>query len=462
MTASRDRFFVCLSMWSNNFQEYFNVGTLVYDFSHYNSARLVGFSYHKDHIGLNLPAIDPANLLPTIKNRGKFVSREKQGALPHYFASLLPGPFGDDLISDMNKEWKTLTDTEKLYVMTLSHGDFGAPRLNAYKDQNNHPIRDLTVLSGLVTAIREYQDGHINNPITLEIQGALCNMHSHKPMVDFEARENGVERRFVVKLNTSRIYNDAKVSSVLSTAQENSGINACSTRVMKLSNQEDVLFSSNYARTESYDTTSGSYTKIIMKYNRVSFKVLLAEDPFLKKNEIPSYKHIAHAIKKYSADPTSDLEELFSRAFFSAATNHTSNSFSNMEMFDDGDGNWRLSPSFNNLPNPMTNAEFECSFGDKKINGSLLNINEEFVGALAESIGIDNEVAKKLALVSSRAILSIDKISKQHQLDQSDHQMLNEVVKNKQLDKLVNNLAQDVGLVSEIVDEAPNFRSPKF
>lgn len=467
MAVTDNRFFVCLSMWNNMFQEYFNVGTLVYDFSQVNKTRLVGFLYNDEHLNLKLPAIDPANLNPdSNKFGGKFVSNDPAGKLPHYFASFLPGSFGDDLISGINKDWSRLTETEKLYVMTFSHGDFGAPRLNAYKHQNNRPIRDLDQLSQLVIAIREYQEGHLQNPLSPDIQGALCNMQSHKPMVDFEATENGIERRFVVKLNCTGFFNDAAISSLLSAVQNNAGATACDGRVVKLESGEDVLFSYNYSRTEEYHQDNDGVKKTILKYNRVSFKVLLAEDDYLDKNEPPSYKHIAHAIKLYSSDSQSDLFELYTRAFVSASTNHTSNGLSNMEMFDDGAGNWRLSPSFNNLPNPMTSTQFDCSFSDKPITSNLLNINTDFVHQLGESIGIDQEASEKLALAAGKAIQGIDKLSALHNLSDNDSMTLKEVVKFNQIEKLVAELEGrhklDISTMDVEEIEEPSARGPKF
>ena len=468
MAVSENRFFVCLSMWNNAFQQYFNVGTLVYDFSQVQKTRLVGFLYNDEHLRLKLPPVDPANLNPsTNKHGGKFVASDRTGKLPHYFASFLPGSFGDDLISDVNSDWSTLTETEKLYVMTFSHGDFGAPRLNAYRDQHNKPIRDIAQLSQLVSAIREYQEGHLSNPLSTEIQGALCNMQSHKPMVDFEATEGGIDRRFVVKLNCTGFFNDAAVSSLLSIVQKNAGASTCEGRVVKLENGEDVLFSYNYSRTEKYEQDSnGDNIKTILKYNRVSFKILLAEDEFLQKNEVPGYKHIAHAIKKYSADADADLFDLFTRAFLSAATNHTSNGLSNMEMFDDGHGNWRLSPSFSNLPNPMTSTQFECSFNDKPTTSNLININTDFVHQLGGVIGIDNDSSEKLALQAGQAIQDIDKLSALNGISENDTSTLKEIVKFRQIGMLVDTLSAKHNLDIATIDveeiDGPTRRGPKF
>lgn len=477
MPQSDNRFFICLSMWNNMFQQFFPVGTIVYDLSFHNKTRMVGFVYNKEHLELGLPAIDPANLDPAKngKNGGKFVSKNgSTGQLPHYFAEFLPGPFGDDLISDINDEWKKLTETEKLYVMTHSHGDYGAPRLDAYKDQHNNPIRNIHDLTSLVTAIREYQAGHTKNPLTPEIQGALCNMKSHKPMIDFEAHESGIDRRFVVKLNQSGFYNDARMSAMMTSVQQNGGVNVCDGRVVPLSNGEDVLFSYNYSRTERYDTNDdGDKNKVILKYNRVSFRTLLAEDDFLAKGDVPGYRHIAHAIRLYSDDPEADLMELFSRAFLSAATNHTSNGLDNMEMFDDGAGKWRLSPSYNNLPNPMTCAEFDCSFSERTITGNLLYIDEEFVHDLSDTVGISHEAGERLALKAGIAIQGIDKLQVTHALSDNDISTVQEVVKFNQIDKLVASLGtkHDIGNtgidVEEIDDiemddepDGPSYRGP--
>lgn len=444
MTAPDNRkLFIRLSMWENEIQDYLPVGTLVYDNDPSHRIGFVGFVYDRAYVRDKWPAVDPAHLDPQIDG-GRFSSKERNGKVPHYFSGFLPGEFGQQLLSEVDKRWESLTEAEKLYVMTFAHGDFGAPQLNPQNNQHNAPIRDLDELSRLVQAIREFQRGERPSPITRELQGALCSFRGPKPKVDYEEEKDGIARRFVAKLNTTGYYNDARVAAAFTSLENNAGIEACANRVVPLDCGEEVLFSYNYARTESFEKHEDDEPyRLILKYNRISFKTLLADDPILGNTQRPNYKHIAYAIDKYSADPVSDKEELFRRAVLSAATNHTSNGLENMEMYDKGMGNWRLSPSFQNLPNPMTDTQFELGFNDSIMTGNLLRLDERFLIGLGSQMGIESTQALALGFSVTGSLVNLEKTMAMHELSANDRNTIRECVKVKDVTSLHERLDND-------------------
>jgi hypothetical protein len=240
MTAPEKRkFFIRLSMWENEIQDYLPVGTLVYDNDPSHRLGFAGFTYDRDYVIDKWPAVDPAHLNPQIDG-GRFTNKERNGKVPHYFSGFLPGEFGQQLLSQVDSQWDSLTEAEKLYVMTFAHGDFGAPQLNSQNNQHNAPMSDLVELSKLVEAIREFQQGDRPSPITRELQGALCSFRGPKPKVDYEEEKDGVAHRFVAKLNTTSYYNDARVATTFTTIEKNAGIDACPNRIVSLYCGEEV------------------------------------------------------------------------------------------------------------------------------------------------------------------------------------------------------------------------------
>lgn len=432
-----------LCMWENEVQDYLPVGTLFYDNNPGQRLGFVGFAYDRTYVREGWPAVDPAHLNPQV-NDGRFVGKHRDGRLPHYFASFLPGEFGQQLLNEVDQRWEGLTEAKKLYVMTLAHGDFGAPQLNSQNDQYNEPIRDLSDLNRLVTAIREFQRGERSSPLTRELQGALCSLRGPKPKVDYEYEKDSIARRYVAKLNTTGYFNDARVAVALADMEKNSGIRTCDNRVVALECGEEVLFSHNYSRTEAFDQNdAGDKYRLILKYNRISFKTLLAEDPVLGNTQRPSYKHLVYTINKYSADAVTDREELYRRAVFTAATNHTSNGLDNLEMYDSGRGRWRLSPSFHNLPNPLSDTQFETSFGDTIMTGNLLRLNEQFLTSLGAHFGFDALHAQALAFPVTESLTHMESVMAKHDLSTNDRNTLRECVKTRAVTDLHSRLTNN-------------------
>ena len=429
MTSNIDRqLFIRLSMWINELQDYIPVGTVIHDNNPSASHRIgfSGFTYDRSYIDKKYPAIDPAHLDPQ-KDGGKFTTKSLNGKVLDYFSEFLPGEFSQSLLVNIDQRWRHLSEGEKLYIMTIAHGDFGAAQLNPQYDQFNDPIGDLDKLNELVQAIRDFQLNGLLSPVTKELQGALCSFKGTKPKIDYVVEHEGLAQRFVTKLNTSKYYNDARVANLFTSLEMNAGLNVCKNYVVKLDCGEDVLFSKNYTRSERFNQNDD--LRILYKYNRISFKTLLADDPFLNNTQRPTYKHIAHAIDKYSDDPITDKEELFRRAIMSAATNHTSNGLDNLEMYDKGMGKWRLSPSFHNLPNPMTDTQFDVSFNDSLMTGNLLRLDESFVEELGKQLNILPTKSMALAFCVTSSLINIEKNMGVHELSIQDRDTIRNCIK---------------------------------
>ncbi|KZX58010.1 hypothetical protein A3709_20580 [Halioglobus sp. HI00S01] len=442
--------FIRVNMWNNATQSYNGVGSLVFEQRRLGStnAWTVGFIYDDHYRG---PAIDPANLKPQV-NDGYHLCKSSTGGLPAYFTQFLPGDFSSAMISQLDPVWKELAEVERLWATTLAIGDFGAPQLNAQLDQRNAPIRDMKTLSHLVTTIRTLQSGGSVSPSFSELRAPLCLHPGGKPKIDVLFADGDATQRYVVKLNSTGKFNDARISAALAEAATLGGISAAGAFAKTLECGEDVLFSLNYARSDQR-VNGGAPTHRIIKHNRVSMSVLLSDETFFDEMGLPPIRgrgatiaHVVEAIKAYSDDPVSDLHELFRRSVFDVATTHVNNGLQNIEMFDSGGGKWRLSPLFHVLPSPDDDAAFDVSLADAAI-ASLVSLDGDFVRELSARIGINEKAGLKMAHQVLDAVSQMPTLFDKHGVSARDRDVVEKAVRIKESAAAATYLADQPGVM---------------
>lgn len=440
------KLFVSVYAWQNDMQDYVVAGNLVFGHSEESNITTTSFHYADSYVANAFGALDPANLDP--KKESLFVCTRPSGQLFGYFSALLPGQFGNQLLADVDPIWPTLNEVQKLHVLTLAHGDFGSIHLNAHNHQLGKVIENFNQLNEVVQKIRAFQQRQERSILTPELEGALCSLGGSKPKVDFEVNADGRIQRYVVKLNCSDFFNDARISTLLADSQKAARITVCPRKAQLLPCGEDVLICTNYARKWA-EPSDDAETRII-RYNRVNFRTLLENDPFLGVGEQPKIQHLIHVIDHYSDSPRADKEELFRRTLFSVGTNHTANGFDNFEMYDTGRGKWRLSPSYSNLPSPDRGTNFQVGIETGASCSSLIHFDERWIAVLGgkfgytpvESLGLAFPVVQSLEALPVRIensnLISIDKAA------------LKQIIPSEQIGKL----AQKINRTPEIMDEA--------
>lgn len=392
--SNMSKLHVQVAAWNNYEQGYESVGTVIYDNDPNHRLGFTGFVYDRDYIAKGGAALDPVNL-KTTENEGRFVF-SMDGKLPSYFAEFLPGTVTDQLIAKQDSRWQGLNQAEKLFLLTEINGDFGAIQLNSHLDQFDRPIDRLGDLKAIVDVIKDFQADRSTPTLSKEALRTLTAFGGTGPKVDFELTQNGKAERYVVKLNATSESNDAVVSQFMGSLQSSAGINRVPSNRAELPGGDDVLLSKNYARGHGPSIDADSPASVL-RHNTVSLATLLSQSSHLGNADVPTYMHAAKVIKEVSADPKADLEELMRRAVFSALTSHTSNGLDNIEMYDVGGGNWRLGPSFNNLPSMSPVAPFELSFTGLKDTVNFLKVDAAMVAELGNAIGLDEGLALRIA-----------------------------------------------------------------
>lgn len=421
--------FILCHKWDNNSQNYVSVGNLLHNDEFFDDRGVVGFYYDEEYINKSGANLDPNHLRTNIKSGTYSVpANQPPGTLPHYFQQFLPGNFSGRILNQIDPSWSSTTQFEKLLIISEIIGDHHSILLQGHNDHFNCDIDNMKKLERLVSSCKRFKDDYFSSEeATVSEILPLLNIRSNRPMFDYYDIEQ--RKRYVVKMNASGYCNDAAVSALLGKVEEKAGINVSNSEVRVLSYGEPLLFQECFASISPSDTK-----KIKHKFNRISFKFLLSEFSGTTNVKL-TYKHIAAAIKQYSVNPEFDLEELFRRAYFSASVNHTSNGPDNLELIDIGSNEWRLAPSYNNLPNPFHSTSFETCFDAYMTSRNLFNIDEQFIAKLAQEISITSTSAFQIANYVDQAIKDIPQLIQSSSLTNDDISMLRKAMPTAGIDK---------------------------
>lgn len=445
MIEKNESLFVLVYTWQNDIQDYVYAGNLIFGISGETEFATTTFHYDKDYVSQGFGALDPANLNP--EKEDIFVCKRPSGQLFGYFSNLLPGQFGNQLLTDIEPLWPTWNEIQKLHVLAEAHGDFGAIHINPHNDQAGQVIGSIEKLNEVVEKIRAFQQGKVRSVLTPELQGALCSLGGSKPKVDFVVKTEDRVQRYVVKLNCSGCYNDARVSALLSESQKSARITVCPRKAQPLPCGEEVLICTNYSR-KRLESDEKNDAKII-RYNRVSFRTLLENDPILGVSEHPKLNHMIHVIDRFSADPMADKAELFRRTIFSVGTNHTANGLDNMEMYDTGRGRWRLSPSYNNLPNPDKGTNFQVGIESAASCTSLVKFDERWISMLGGEFGFTPIESLGLAYPVVQSLEALPIRIEKSNLVAPDQSVLKNVIPSEQIGQLLAKINNTPGILEE-------------
>ncbi|MFK5949779.1 MAG: HipA domain-containing protein [Methylococcales bacterium] len=431
--------FVTVEMWNNESMSYDYVGELIWarlpgavDKRSKKPAIITGFTYHEDYNG---PPLDPAGL-DYRKNGRSFVSSRVDGKLRKFFHNMLPGVFGNRVLQSSDKGWLTISEAQRLGLLSKVHSDFDAIRLNAYLGEEDLKIiDDRTELDTIVKKIVAYSADQLKDILggysdndKKRLKNALTNLKGARGKVDY-VHSNG--KRFVAKPGLLQDdWNVVRVEYAMGVMEKAAQINSVDSRWISLPSGNEVLMSKRYDQDDGliHRDNEGNPVNCTMRkqYNRISMKAILTQMSSMSSKTIAdaSYIDIKNAILQYSAQPVKDVEELYRRIIFHTGMNNSDNNLGNFEMYIDDKSEWRLSPSYDVLPDPDTNSEFAVSITDSITRVNQIDFNEDFLESIAEKLNIDPERGKVLAKSVIDVIADSEKYLSDNDVQDNDIQKI--------------------------------------
>jgi serine/threonine-protein kinase HipA len=142
-------------------------------------------------------------------------------------------------------------------------------------------------------------------------------------------------------------WNNARVEAAMLSLAQACGVRAARHRVKRIAGQ-DVLLVQRFDRTR----TEGGY----LRHRMVSGLTVLGTEDSHRDRDRWSYLLLADELRRRSAQPARDLEELFRRMVFNALISNTDDHPRNHALIATT-GRWELSPAYDLTPNPMTSLE---------------------------------------------------------------------------------------------------------
>lgn len=145
-----------------------------------------------------------------------------------------------------------------------------------------------------------------------------------------------------------------------------------------------------------------------------------------------NYADIAFQMVEWSADPTSDMHELFRRLAFNILIQNTDDHLRNLGFLYGGDNRWRLSPAFDVNPVPERGTTLKTSISE--IHGNELDVDQLIDAAPYFEISLD-DAARILADMATTIRDSWRGIATRLQMPGQDIRFVAPAFENAQIDR---------------------------
>ncbi len=183
-------------------------------------------------------------------------------------------------------------------------------------------------------------------------------------------------------------WNNARVEGAMLALAQECGLRVARHRIETVAGK-DVLLVQRFDRT----LTADGY----LRHRMVSGLTALGAEDSHGDRAKWSYLLLADELRRRSAQPTQDLEELFRRMVFNALISNTDDHPRNHALIATTD-KWELSPAYDLTPNPLTSAEkrdlaMTCGTFNRYANrANLLSQHGQFKLSLEQATAIVNQL----------------------------------------------------------------------
>jgi serine/threonine-protein kinase HipA len=331
--------------------------------------RVAGFTYLSDYKG---PPLDPINLnYRKAGTRAFAVNRSLNDQMLHrVFMDYMPGKWGMEILQAEYPVLKRMAAAEQLYW-------FGSRTVGALSFHVKH-LADEKVIQGIdqLERVRAQSVEFVARRIEQLGYGKdrMMPLASHGGA---RAKATFVDQQgehWLVKFNTHiDAYNFARVEGATQQLARKCGINAVETKVLSISEGNDLLF------VKRFDRTSDG-----RRPHRISMFTLMPEDK-VRSQDKGDYSLMFEVLDKVSCDPVQEKLELFRRMLFNIAVNNTDSHLKNFDLLMDAEkGCFELSPSFDNCVDVYANPHVSSVFGS-----AMPALDDQTIEISARRAGVD-------------------------------------------------------------------------
>lgn len=367
---------IYVALWQNGVFE--PTGIIAYD----KETRIAGFKYLEDYEG---PPVDPINL--NYKTAGtrmfRVDSRFNQQMLHRVFQDQLPGGWGMSVLMGEHPELKTMSAAERLsWFGTRTVGGINC-RVGG-KDKNEYPNRGMERLTEIRKRSMALFYKQIASIADKKTWWGLCSHGGARPKTSF-MDEHG--QHWLVKFNVEFDgFNGARIEHAFAVMAKKAGIPSVDTKVMTLSDGQEVLFIKRFDREAS---SIQSFATEDTRRHQISLFSLLDESRFTSQDQT-DYIDLIRVIRQVSANPEEDAKQMFSQMLYNIGVNNTDDHAKNFGMLLTDEG-YRLSPMYDVTHNTdaYPHAASICGL-------ARCDLNEDTVAALAKKLNIDAAVAMEI------------------------------------------------------------------
>jgi serine/threonine-protein kinase HipA len=202
------------------------------------------------------------------------------------------------------------------------------------------------------------------------------------------------EGRWLAKFpGKSDKWNNARVEGAMLSLAQECGLRVARHRIDSVGG-EDVLLVQRFDRT----LTAEGY----LRHRMVSGLTALGAEDSHGDRAKWSYPRLADELRRRSAQPAQDLEELFRRMVFNALISNTDDHPRNHALIAPTD-KWELSPAYDLTPNPLTSIEkrdlaLTCGTYNRYANRiNLLSQHGQFKLSLVQATAIIDQIQQTVA-----------------------------------------------------------------
>lgn len=293
-----------------------------------NGRAIGGFRYIPEYLEQNDAfALDPVSL--PLKPGSFWIDHP---GIPGVFEDSLPDDWGKRLLIRKHHIPRHSQNLPTL-LLALGNTGLGALSFSDSAEMQSPPIEvSVLHLSELVTAAEMFERGDIRDTELTMLLGAGSSPGGARPKAVVYDEENDIH--YLAKFPSIKDQVDiVKIEAATMRLAAQAGLSVPETRLVQCADKSVLLV-------RRFDVVPSG------RRHMISFQTLLKAQGFYQNR----YQDLLGIVRKYSSDPEVDSERLYQQMVYNAVIGNTDDHLKNFWMVHDREQGWRLSPSFDLIP----------------------------------------------------------------------------------------------------------------